>query len=88
MSNFNIRKLEGTPNWMRFAPYLALGILLFSLNSASELNYFWRGYFVILEAQAGIVLLYFAMSKFRKHKNIADVEGRRQKEEGRRQKPM
>ena len=69
MSNFNSHKLEGTPNLMRFAPYLALGILIFSLNSASELNYFLRGYLVILEAQAGIVLLYFAMSKLRKNKN-------------------
>ena len=69
MSNFNSRKLEGTPSWMRFAPYAALGILIFSLNSGSELNYFMRGYLVILEAQAGIVLLYFAMSKFRKNPN-------------------
>ncbi len=69
MSNFNSRKLEGTPTWMRFAPYAAFGILLFSLNSATELNYFWRGYLVILEAQAGIVVLYFAMSKFRNHKH-------------------
>lgn len=69
MSNFNSRKLEGTPTWMRFAPYAAFGLLLFSLNSATELNYFWRGYLVILEAQAGIVVLYFAMSKFRNHKN-------------------
>ncbi|MEG4013478.1 MULTISPECIES: hypothetical protein [unclassified Microcoleus] len=69
MSNFNSRKLEGAPNWMRLAPYAALGILIFSLNSGSELNYFMRGYLVILQAQAGIVLLYFAMSKFRKNPN-------------------
>jgi uncharacterized membrane protein len=69
MSNFNSHKLEGTPSWMRFAPYAALGILIFSFNSSSELNYFLRGYSVILEAQAGIVLLYFAMSKFRKNPN-------------------
>ena len=68
MSNLNSHKLDGTPSWMRFAPYAALGILIFSLNSASELNYFLRGYFVILEAQAGIVLLYFAMSKLRTNK--------------------
>ena len=68
MSNFNSRKLEGTPSWMRFAPYAALGILIFSVNSGSELNYFLRGYSVILQAQAGIVVLYFAMSKFRKNK--------------------
>lgn len=69
MSNFNSHKLEGTTNWMRFAPYAALGILIFSFNSGSELNYFLRGYSVILQAQAGIVLLYFAMSKFRKTPN-------------------
>ncbi len=69
MSNFNSHKLERTPSWMRFAPYAALGILIFSLNSGSELNYFVRGYLVILEAQAAIVLLYFAMSKFRKNPN-------------------
>ncbi len=68
MSNLNSRKLERTPSWMRFAPYAALGILIFSLNSASELNYFLKGYFVILEAQAGIVLLYFVMSKLRTNK--------------------
>jgi len=67
MSNLNSRKLEGTPSWMRFAPYAALGILIFSFNSGSELNYFLRGYLVILQAQVGIVLLYFAMSKFRKN---------------------
>ncbi|EGK87763.1 hypothetical protein D0A34_07310 [Microcoleus vaginatus PCC 9802] len=69
MSNLNSRNLEGTPIWIRFAPYAALGILIFSLNSGSELNYFLRGYLVILQAQVGIVLLYFAMSKFRKNPN-------------------
>lgn len=69
MSNLNSRNLEGTPSWMRFAPYAALGVLIFSLNSGSELNYFLRGYLVILQAQVGIVLLYFAMSKFRKNPN-------------------
>ncbi|MGL5058348.1 MAG: hypothetical protein ACRC62_00095 [Microcoleus sp.] len=67
MSNYNSRKLDGMPNWMRFAPYAALGILVFSLNSTSELNYFWKGYLTILQAQVGIVVLYFAMSKFRKY---------------------
>ncbi len=69
MSNYNSHKLDGTRTWMRFLPYAAFGLLLFSLNSATELNYFWRGYLVILEAQTGIVLLYFAMSKFRTSKN-------------------
>jgi hypothetical protein len=65
--NDNSHSLEGMPSWMRFAPYAALGILLFSLNSTSELNYFWKGYLTILQAQAGIVMLYFAMSKFGKY---------------------
>ncbi|MEG4074511.1 hypothetical protein QUA30_17735 [Microcoleus sp. Pol14C2] len=69
MSNLNSRNLERTPSWMRFAPYAALGLLIFSFNSGSELNYFLRGYLVILQAQVGIVLLYFAMSKFRKNQN-------------------
>ena len=68
MSNLNSRKLEGTPSSMRFAPYAASGLLIFSLNSGSELNYFLRGYLVVLEAQVGIVLLYFAMSSFAKTK--------------------
>jgi len=55
MSNLNSRNLEGTPSWMRFAPYAALGLLIFSFNSGSELNYFLRGYLVIIQAQAGIV---------------------------------
>ncbi|OCR02327.1 hypothetical protein BCD67_20220 [Oscillatoriales cyanobacterium USR001] len=70
MSNFHSRKLEGKPTWMRFIPYAALGVLIFSFNSSGEMNYFLRGYLVLLEAQIGIVLIYFIMSKLaKKHKS-------------------
>ena len=68
MSNVDSRKFEGKSTWMRLLPYAALGIVVFSLNSASDLNYFLRGYLVLLEAQAGIVLIYFMMSKLARSK--------------------
>lgn len=68
MSNLDSRKFEGKSTWMRLLPYAALGIVVFSLNSASDLNYFLRGYLVLLEAQAGIVLIYFMMSKLARNK--------------------
>lgn len=68
MSNVDSRKFEGKSTWMRLLPYAALGILVFSLNSASDLNYFLKGYLVLLEAQAGIVLIYFLMSKLARSK--------------------
>ncbi|CBN57188.1 MULTISPECIES: hypothetical protein [Kamptonema] len=68
MSNVDSRKFEGKSTWMRLLPYAALGIVVFSLNSASDLNYFLKGYLVLLEAQAGIVLIYFLMSKLARSK--------------------
>lgn len=68
MSNVDSRKFEAKSTWMRLLPYAALGIVVFSLNSASDLNYFLRGYLVLLEAQAGIVLIYFMMSKLARSK--------------------
>lgn len=59
MSNFNSRKSEITLSWTRLLPYIAFGILVFSLTSTTEMNYFLKGYLVLLEAQAGIVLIYF-----------------------------
>ncbi|MDB9510169.1 hypothetical protein PN499_02960 [Kamptonema animale CS-326] len=68
MSNVDSHKFEGKSTWMRLLPYAALGIVVFSLNSASDLNYFLKGYLVLLEAQAGIVLIYFLMSKLARSK--------------------
>ena len=71
MSNFPSHKLDGKLTWMRFIPYAALGLLIFSFNSSGEMNYFLRGYLVLLEAQLGIVLIYFLMSKLtKKHKSV------------------
>lgn len=66
---------EDKYNWIllqnkwRFFPYLTLGIVIFSLNSVTNLNFFLKGYVVLLEAQIGIVLLYFLMGKLRKKNN-------------------
>jgi hypothetical protein len=54
-------------NKLRFLPYLVLGIVIFSLNSVTNLNFFLKGYVVLLEAQIGIVLLYFLIAKFVKN---------------------
>lgn len=59
MSNFNSRKLEGNVSWMRLLPYVACGIVVFSLTSTTELNYVLKSYLVLLEAQAAIALIYF-----------------------------
>lgn len=63
MTNSNTGKLERNLTWLRLIPYAAFGALAFSLTSAANLNYFLRGYLVLLEAQAGIVVIYFLMSK-------------------------
>lgn len=59
---------------LRLLPYAALGILIFSFNSYTNLNYFWRGYLVLLEFQAGAVVLYFLLAKLSKirHSQIRD----------------
>ena len=53
-------------NALRLLPYAVLGVLIFSWNSGGDFNYIFRGYFVLLEAQAGIVALYWLMSKLGK----------------------
>jgi hypothetical protein len=47
-------------------PFLILGILVFTGTSSLNLSYFWRGYVVLLETQAGLVILYFLMHKLSK----------------------
>ncbi len=51
--------------------FLILGLLIFSLNSIMEVNYFIKHYLLILEIQTGIVCLYFLSLKLKtfKHKN-------------------
>jgi ABC-type bacteriocin/lantibiotic exporter with double-glycine peptidase domain len=68
-NNFNWYLFQ---NKLRFFPYLTLGIVIFSLNSVTNINFFLKGYVVLLEAQIGIVLLYFLMGKLRKNKKITN----------------
>lgn len=60
--------LQRHSNVLSFTPYVILGALIFSFASLSELNYFLKGYAVLLEAQAGIVLLSIAIVKLRRAK--------------------
>jgi hypothetical protein len=70
------RNIMSQYNKLRFLPYLVLGIVIFSLNSFINLNFFLKGYVVLLEAQIGIVLLYFLilkLGKLNKKKNDLKV---------------
>jgi hypothetical protein len=49
--------------------FVVLGLLIFSLNSLIEVNYFVKNYLIILEIQTTIVALYFISLKLRKSKN-------------------
>ncbi|MCT7979559.1 hypothetical protein [Laspinema olomoucense] len=51
---------------MSLVPFVILGILAFTGTSSLNLSYFWRGYVVLLETQAGLVILYFLMHKLSK----------------------
>ncbi len=53
-------------NSLRLIPYLVLGVVIFSLNSVTNLNFFFKGYLVLLESQIGIVLLYLLTNKIAK----------------------
>ncbi|MEA5510704.1 hypothetical protein VB715_13100 [Crocosphaera sp. UHCC 0190] len=54
--------------WFRFLPYLGLGALVFSLNSLTAWNYWIKGYLVLLEAQIGLVIVYWMLAHV-KNKN-------------------
>ncbi len=62
MNNFQ-NKRHIKLNGLRLLPYIAVGGLIFYSNSAINLNYLFKGYFVLLEAQAGILLLLFLTGK-------------------------
>ncbi|MEA5535906.1 hypothetical protein [Crocosphaera sp. XPORK-15E] len=56
------QRTRNTLRWFRFLPYLGLGALVFSLNSLTVGNYWIKGYFVLLEAQIGLVILYWMLA--------------------------
>ena len=63
MINFKDKRQNIKLNGLRLLPYIAVGGLIFYSNSATNLNYIFKGYFVLLEAQAGILLLLFLTGK-------------------------
>jgi hypothetical protein len=66
MNPIESRQVEVKLNWMRFLPYALFGLCAFSLTSVAELNYFFRGYLVLLEIQTGILIVYLLMPKIKK----------------------
>jgi hypothetical protein len=48
----------------RLAPFLALGILIFSFNPNPDMPYFLRGYITLMEVQVGCLAVFFATRKF------------------------
>jgi hypothetical protein len=66
MNPIESRQVEVKLNWMRFLPYALFGLCTFSLTSVAELNYFFRGYLILLEIQTGILIVYLLMPKIYK----------------------
>ncbi|HAC65805.1 MAG TPA: hypothetical protein DCF68_20310 [Cyanothece sp. UBA12306] len=61
MSNIPDQEVRKTANKLRVMPYIILGFLVFYLNSLASFNYFFKGYMILLECQAGIVGIYFLL---------------------------
>jgi hypothetical protein len=51
---------------LRFLPYALVGIGVFSFNANPDINPYLQVYVTILEAQAGIALVYLLSQKMRK----------------------
>lgn len=67
MTNSHKTRLSRKLTGLRLLPYIAVGGLIFYFNSTTDLNYLLRGYFVVLEAQAGILLVFFITGKLKKN---------------------
>jgi hypothetical protein len=48
----------------RLLPFVALGAVIFAFNSNLEMPYLLRGYMTLLEAQVGLLALFFAGRKW------------------------
>lgn len=68
MTDSSTGKLGGHYIRWRYLPFAALGVIAFSMTSTLPLNYLLRGYLVMLEAQAGLVTIYFLMSTLKRIK--------------------
>lgn len=64
MSNLNNQKLKLKLHQLRLVPYLAIGSLIFYLNSNLDLNYVVKGYLVLMESQLCIIIIYFLTTSF------------------------
>ncbi len=60
------RSLHRYWNGASFVPFILLGAGIFAFTSSLQLNYWLKGYLVLLEAQAGIVILAIAIAKLRR----------------------
>ncbi len=63
MSNLNNQRLKLKLNQLHLVPYLAIGSLIFYLNSNLDLNYIVKGYLVLMESQLCIIVIYFLTAK-------------------------
>jgi len=68
MLDFKNQKRKFKLHDFRLLPYIALGNLIFYFNSTTDLNYIFKGYFVLLEVQLGILILLFLTGKLGRHK--------------------
>lgn len=50
-------------NWWYWLSSVILGAVIFNLNSITNLNYIFKSYIVLLEAQASILLILFITGK-------------------------
>lgn len=63
MSNLNNQRLKFKLHQLRLVPYLAIGSLIFYLNSNLDLNYIVKGYLVLMESQLCIIVIYFLTAR-------------------------
>ncbi len=50
-------------SYFRLLPYVVAGTMIFSLNSLANMNYLFRGYLTLLEAQTVILIVLFVAGR-------------------------
>jgi hypothetical protein len=70
MNQVNSTGIKIPKSGWHLLPFLVLGVLVFAFNSSLELNYLVKGYITLLELQAGIVVLYFLLTKLGKSQKL------------------
>lgn len=64
------RKSRGLSAKLRWLPYAMLGGFIFYLNADLDLNYFVRGYLILMQMQVGAIALYFLLAKLSRHPSL------------------